>query len=454
MKSSFLLFAFLNIGSIVSCGTRDKVVVYQELIKDADSLVIKEGFICEKAQKIKYLKNGKLLGELAFSDPIKVAQADREEEWGYFQFPIISKSDDNTLVVTWQMKDDSHTAYGVNSGRKCSPMMSKDDGNSWAPQDKDYFAIGGNYNVRLNSGEILEIYTPQSRIISEFIDLPKPIAIQNGNAYYLHDSLPDVLQGTYFNLWNRERHANRIHAKLNDHDGIRASIGKYMPVIWWGSIKQLADNSLLAGVYPGTYYDSTINEIRSGIAFYNSIDNGLTWSIRGRITYKPDGISNIRGENEYSEPAYEILKDSSLVCVMRSGSQSPMYQSFSYDMGVTWTDPIPITPNGVRPWLLKLRNGVLVLVSGRPGIQVRFCFDGSGKEWSDPIDMQSFMHSDGSYSLSTTCGYASIVEAGENSFYLVYSDFTTRNVLGEHRKSIWFRKVTVDVNNTVFRIWE
>ena len=56
------------------------------------------------------------------------------------------------------------------------------------------------------------------------------------------------------------------------------------------------------------------------------------------------------------------------------------------------------------------------------------------------------MNEDGSFTRDVSCGYPSIIEADDNSFYLVYSDFTTKNDIGEVRKSIWFRKVTVIKN--------
>ena len=120
-----------------------------------------------------------------------------------------------------------------------------------------------------------------------------------------------------------------------------------------------------------------------------------------------------------------------------------MYKTFSYDRGKTWTDPVPFTPNGVLPNLLQLDNGVLVLSSGRPGVQLRFSLDGTGERWTEPIDMVHFMNVDGSYTRDVSCGYTSMIENGRDSFFLVYSDFTTKNSEGEPRKSIWCRKVRI-----------
>lgn len=122
---------------------------------------------------------------------------------------------------------------------------------------------------------------------------------------------------------------------------------------------------------------------------------------------------------------------------------TPMLKSFSYDNGRTWTVPEPFTPNGVDPNLLLLQNGVLVLASGRPGVQLRFSFDGKGDSWSEPLDLIPFMHEDGSYNTNVSCSYPAILAETANSFYLVYTDFTRKNDKGEQRKTILFRKILV-----------
>ena len=93
--------------------------------------------------------------------------------------------------------------------------------------------------------------------------------------------------------------------------------------------------------------------------------------------------------------------------------------------------------------LMTLDNGVLVLASGRPGMQLRICLDGDGKTWTEPIEMLPFMDDKGKYFEWWTCGYPSLLKNDNNSFYLVYSDFRTKNKDGDFRKAIIFRKIEV-----------
>ena len=89
-----------------------------------------------------------------------------------------------------------------------------------------------------------------------------------------------------------------------------------------------------------------------------------------------------------------------------------MYLSHSDDMGVTWTKPVTFTRSGVLPKLLQLENGVIVLASGRPGMQLRFALDGRGEIWTDPFEMLPF---EGSKE-DVSCGYPQIIPSGPDHF--------------------------------------
>ena len=426
------------------CGTIYPTLVYNEPTVRNDTFTIHEGILSKTAQKIKYLREGNNIGEIILSEPVLVAMAEQEEDWGFFQFPSIAVAADGTLIVSWQMKADSHVAYGKFSNREATPMMSKDGGKTWLPQDRNYHAINKGYNVLMSDGTLLEISTPSSKNINTYKDFPKVAVAESGNrSFYKVNSLPDDFKGVYLQYTDKHNNRKIIHAKLEDSELLRYSVDGVMPVVWWGGIKQISDNTLISGVYPARYLREDGKTISSGVSFYKSTDRGESWNVIGKILFNPDGIAEIIGEGEYTEPDYEILADNTFICVMRSGSASPMYKSFSYDNGNTWSTPQPFTPNGVKPRVLLLKNGILVLASGRPGIQLRFSFDGSGNDWTDPIDMIPFVKDGDKFIRDISCGYASIIEADDNSFYLVYSDFTTKNENGDTRKSIWFRKVSV-----------
>lgn len=412
-------------------------------------LTIKQGLLCNTKQTVKVKRGNKTIAVVELSEPVMVAQADKPEKWGFFQFPGIYRNDDGTLIIAWQMGEDSFKATNIGTGK----IWSNDEGKTWVPLTKDYFHKRGN-RVDMRCGDIIQVNTPVSKAISEYPTFPKPVCKEtsDGKLFYLESELPEDLKGMYLRRWYNGRNTSkRFHANLNDPGLLRYSQEGLMPVHWLGRISELDDGTLVAGVYPAYYLNSKGELQNSGISFYKSTDEGLNWSILGRIPYIPKGETEPvlfnKADEGFSEPSYEILNDSTYFCVMRSGFFSPVYKSYSYDSGKTWTKPEPFTSNGVFPRLLKLGNGVMIMSSGRPGVQLRFNIDGDGNNWTEPIEMLPFTDKDGNYARRIrdweTCGYTSMMAVDDHTFYLVYSDFRTKSKDGEERKGIMFRKITV-----------
>lgn len=443
-KAFLPLFYLLVLFACASCATSYMTINYNETKRGVDSLEIHEGIISQHAQKIKYKRNGERIATIKLSEPVMVAQAEQEEEWGFFQFPSVGLADDGAIVVGWRMQEDSYREYGKSAQRKMKPMVSFDEGKTWQPQEKEIFTLYKDYYNCLSDGGTIEEVTPPTKDYRTYRRFPRAVSRKGVYSYYSHDALPEDLQGVYMIYRGKDRKGERFHASIEDPGLLRYAIGNDVAIFWKGNIRELADQSLVAGVYPTYYKDENGEVTESSVSFYQSKDRGHTWNVLSRILFKPDGIAEKRGENGFEEPAFEIGADSTLVCVIRTGSSSPMYKTISKDKGHTWSKPEPFTPNGVKPRLLYLKNGVLVLASGRPGLQLRFSLDGTGQDWTDPIDMIPFIKEDGTFDVwDVTCGYAGLLDVDKNSFYIVYSDFTTKNDAGEVRKSIWFRKIKV-----------
>lgn len=122
-----------------------------------------------------------------------------------------------------------------------------------------------------------------------------------------------------------------------------------------------------------------------------------------------------------------------------------MYASWSADMGKTWTKPEVIAPNGVLPRLLRLENGIVVISTGRPGVQLLFSKGGvDSKSWTDPIEMLPYDSESHEVQYAVSCGYTGMVATGPNRFLLIYSDFKYRNAANQERKAIKIREVTIN----------
>jgi len=119
-----------------------------------------------------------------------------------------------------------------------------------------------------------------------------------------------------------------------------------------------------------------------------SEDGGHTWKKRSTIgVFDPEMDLGYAYENTMT-----IAPNGDLLVAMRTERCVPkdiqrrtdtMF-SRSTDMGRTWSFPVPLVDSSVTPHLVTLKNGVIVLVYGRPGVHMIYSTD-NGYTWSDPV---------------------------------------------------------------------
>jgi hypothetical protein len=382
--------------------------------------------------------------KVRIGEPVVVAVASRPEKWGFFQFPNLARWEDGTLAAGWSMAADSIVSYGTGAS---GSAISKDGGKTWTKPAGEKGVTG----LLLPNGDRIQVLTPKAIKTSE-LRLPKP-AGGTGDTYskakqtlYRLSELPPEVQGVCLSrIAKGQTKAVSERAILDDPQALRYSLYDLFPIVWWGDLRVARDGSVVAGIYPGyRLRDDGSVDPKGGVFFYRSTDAGRSWKIHGRIPYQPDLATDLRGEERmgYTEPAFEILADGSFLCVARTTDgigNGPMYASRSQDMGRTWSRPEVIARSGVLPRLLRLGNGVIVLSSGRPGVQLRFCADGGGKMWTEPFELLSYAHE----KEQVSCGYTSLLATGPNRFLIIYSDFKYPTPAGEIRKAIKVCEVIV-----------
>lgn len=402
------------------------------------------GIPCYRGVSLDYDRPGKPSLKVQMGEPVVVAVASRPEKWGFFQFPGITRWEDGTLCASWSMAADSIVSYGSGAS---GAAVSNDGGKTWGPLRGPRGVSG----LLLPNGDRITVTTPKARKIED-LKLPKaagaaiPSYGKTGPLLYRLTELPPELRVVCLNrLAKGAKSWAPEQAALDDPQALRYSTQGLFPIVWWGDVRVAADGSVIAGIYPGyRLRDDGSVDPKGGVFFYRSTDNGHSWRIQGRIPYQPDLTADPPAHRRggYTEPAFEILADGSFLCVMRTTDGvgiGPMYASRSSDLGKTWTKPEVIARSGVLPRLLRLENGVVVLSSGRQGVQLRFCTDGKGKTWTDPFEMLPYKDDKDEVS----CGYTHLLAAGPDRFLLIYSDFRYTNEAGEVRKAIKVREVTV-----------
>jgi hypothetical protein len=436
---AIILLSAALLGCSVSAKIGLPATQWEEAVLDTDSIV-KPGIPAYDGTTITYKQYGKSLLTVRLEHPVIAGVSVKPEKWGFFQFPTIYRSRDNILVAKWNMSEDAVESYGQGG---YNFVVSRNGGKSWNPYEGEPPVGGG---LLLPSGDQIKIYTPRAIKTG---DLKLPIPVGANKDYYKLSELPDILQGVYLNrLTKDETSWTTEHEVLIDPLAVRYTVSGMFPVVWWGDMHIASDGSVIIGIYPGFYLNPQNGVDPSGVLFYRSTDEGHTWKIQGRIPYVPDLKTDPNGDKRkvfgFTEPGFEILSDGSFLCVMRTTdnfvSNSPMYFSRSTDLGVTWTKPKTFTRAGVLPRLLQLGNGVIVLASGRPGVQLRFCMHSKGQKWTDSFEMLPFKNEK---EAAVSCGYTALLATGPDKFLLIYSDFIYRNEDGTIRKAIKVREVIV-----------
>ncbi len=106
-------------------------------------------------------------------------------------------------------------------------------------------------------------------------------------------------------------------------------------------------------------------EKKMATGFLKSTDDGATWSLASTIDH-PD--------HRFSEACLELTREGHVICVVRSryNEPTPLFQTYSSDGGVSWSELQPLDVCGVRPGLLRLSIGSLLCSFGRTGDSMSF----------------------------------------------------------------------------------
>lgn len=371
------------------------------------------------------------------AQPSVVLEAPAEERrWGRYQFPTIYRMADGRLICFVHVEADSAESYGMPQ----RILVSSDDGLSWR---EDRGAASQAYGLSLPGSEWLVIDTPPALPVE---GLALPLAAGTFTSYrqpfslYRWPELSADLRRIFFKrytkgTWTRES------AVIADPGGMRYAVGGRFPRIWWGNMEVKANGSLTAVTYP--HISAEGPPFHFECATWRSLDRGRTWQILGRIPYRPVESDDPKAKDRdgFTEPAFTRLRDGSLYAVLRTtdgNGSGPIYAVRSADGGRGWSKPAVIAANGVLPQLLRLGNGMLVLASGRPGVQLRVSKSGLANDWSDPLDL---LPPTSAKLDADSCGYTNLVALDSDTFLIVYSWFQKPDADGTPRKAILARRI-------------
>jgi hypothetical protein len=363
--------------------------------------------------------------------------------WGPWQFPSISRLPGGIIIDRFSTGMDAASDYG-----KVANFLSADAGSTWKiSNDSSLNHVG----ILLPNGDRLEAAvlasTPLSRLDLSRIKVAGQMA-SCGLVYKFfdsHDLPPQLSKYSFYRLKAGETTWQLEETWVKDNDVPRGVSEGVFSLSWLMNIKVAPDGSLLA-THPGSFrevgparrYGGISSRWRYCVVFFRSTDHGKNWSVYSEIPYqgdlKADSLADMR--DGFSEPAFEFMPDGSMICIMRTcdgSGNGPMYIARSIDQGKTWNKPEVFAPFGVWPQLVMLKNGVVVLSYGRPGVHIMYSRDGI--EWSKSIALLAG---------SGSCGYTGLQATGDHKFLITYSKWPLKNDKGENCKAIVVREVTIE----------
>ena len=136
-----------------------------------------------------------------------------------------------------------------------------------------------------------------------------------------------------------------------------------------------------------------------------------------------------------------VASNGDILCVNRTGSYSPMWQTRSTDGGHTWGTPEPLGWQGVKPRLEVLPNGVLACAAGRGGYghpqvtHVMLSLDGTGNHWEAPF----YFHT------GPGCSYTTTMQR-DGKLHVIYSDSDFTRDMGTHGLPVQrIRRAVIDI---------
>ncbi|MBN1346023.1 MAG: exo-alpha-sialidase [Phycisphaerae bacterium] len=168
-------------------------------------------------------------------------------------------------------------------------------------------------------------------------------------------------------------------------------VGETLDWTVWTAPRLLSDGSWLMPVYKNCTYTSA--------AVIRSLDDGKTWS-------RPLLLDEANRHTD--EPDIVELPGRRLLCIMRPAGKPHAWESWSDDLGKTWTKPKSLGWHAHSPNLLLTSKGVLLCAHRDPGTAVHYSLD-CGKTWSGMVMIDS-------------CGgaYPGMVELPDGRVLVVY----------------------------------
>jgi len=330
----------------------------------------------------------------------------------YCWFPNVSRLSTGEIIVGFLMAPDEANP----EGEFTAFCVSRDGGRTWGPRVTagEGFQDSAIDRVPRPDGTLMRLgfwLRPNPSGQTKELDAVMIEVSQGGQVFTqrndIHVSLPQPVVSQPVKLFG-----------LNVPDG--GQINAVPDAEFDGSILDSLHGSSLATMYGRFERDRFERNM-----LVESRDGGKDWRYLSTIAQVEGEPWPGAGNEGPDELTIVRLVDKRLFCIMRTGDDGFMYQTWSADDGKTWTKPVSSGAKGVDPHLRMLSSGILACSYGRPGpVTVMFSLDGTGRVWSHqtPIFEENGQPpgKGGEISRRRSSCYSDVIEVAPNRLLVVY----------------------------------
>lgn len=388
---------------------------------------------------------------MTLGSPVTVALAPPEvTKWGPYQFPGLARLSDGRIQVSFHVEADSATAYGLPPAR----AVSADEGLTWTMQPRENAGEGvamawQTPPLLLPNGDRIASRQLRSRPVSDFTLPERPaLSVQSygqRHDYYRLEDLPANAAGGW--MLNRQQAGQPApepeQAVVRLPGALRCATSGVLTFPWFHEMFLAPDGAVWSVNYDHRIADDRPQD-KICAKILRSTDHARSFDLWSEIPYAPDRAADPKADKRdgFTEPTVCFMPDGSVFCLLRTtdgNGVGPMYWARSTDNGRTWTKPAVFDDLGVWPQMLTLKNGVTLVVYGRPGLYLRATTDPAGLRWGERVTVVP----PGKVG-ADTCSYAALLPLADDTALVAYSEFNLPGADGRPCKGMRVRSVRVE----------
>ncbi len=413
--------------------------------------------------------------KVTVSQPVIVAQSTTERIMhGGYQAPFIRCDENGVLYIKFAGRRDCPETLGLDD--KNPVYKSLDQGQTWERTDHNEWISA---LPKLPNGDRFSL--GEKTVVTDFPQLPELPANREKTATVPTASIAFGVSYTVDEL--KPILGDKIKKTIKAY---RIPAGQIEPVeeectVHWENmpihhVKTKWTNHLWMYLVPDQYTvdkngtlwwtttgaaiapDGSMLSKRLCVHLLRSDDFGHNWHYVSTVLYKEEynTCESLYGLEGFDEATLQILDDGTFIMLMRVGSLCPtqkegpedkvmpLYYARSTDQGKTWSEVRPFYDYGIRPGMVKLGCGTLVMISGRPDVYIRTCDDPAGQEWNEVIHLIDIPAEDRAIYYEYTCSNTGICAYDDHTAFVAYGNFQLNTPEGIRAKSILVSKITVE----------